>query len=191
MHRICTPRTIIKLVGVRYIHNTHEEYDFSKIRLSNDLMFSSVMRDKEFCKPFLETILGIMIKDIRYPKYQKTIDVSLRAKSIRLDIYVDDDEGTIYNVEMQRIGNRDIPRRSRYYQSLIDINVLEKGEKYHKLPKSLVIFICMEDYFGLDMPIYRFRNICIDKPDLQLDDGTEKIFVNIQTTKMLQLTPKQ
>ena len=62
---------------------------FEDLTISDDFMFGIVMRDPKYCKPFLETILNIKISRIEYPEDQKTINLSLDAKSIRLDVYVD------------------------------------------------------------------------------------------------------
>ena len=74
---------------------------FEDLTISDDFMFGIVMRDPKYCKPFLETILNIKISRIEYPEDQKTINLSLDAKSIRLDVYVEDDSDTVYNIEMQ------------------------------------------------------------------------------------------
>ena len=58
------------------------------------------LRNPKFCKPFLERMLGIKISRIEYPKSQETIDISADAKSVRLDIYVEDGKETVYNIEM-------------------------------------------------------------------------------------------
>ena len=88
------------------------------------------------------------IKRIEYPESHKTIDISLPAKSVRLDIYVEDDKNTVYNIEMQTSSNENIPKRSRYYQGMIDLNILDKGGDYSELKKSFVIFVCTFDLFG-------------------------------------------
>ncbi len=72
---------------------------------------------------FLERILGIKISRIEYPKSQETIDISVDAKSVRLDIYVEDGKETVYNIEMQTTENRNLPKRTRYYQGMIDLNI--------------------------------------------------------------------
>ena len=66
--------------------------DFEHMTLSNNYMFNMVMRRKRLCKITLERILGIKIADISYPDSEKTVDVDLSAKSIRLDIYCEDDK---------------------------------------------------------------------------------------------------
>ena len=57
-----------------------------------------------------------------------------------MDVYVKGEDQTVYNVEMQTTNTGELPRRSRYYQGLIDMDLIEKGEPYSKLNKSYVIF---------------------------------------------------
>lgn len=75
---------------------------FQPVTIRDDMMFGTVMADPEYCKPFLETILGIKIRKIEYPERQKTIDLALQAKSIRMDVYVEDDEHTIMTSKCRR-----------------------------------------------------------------------------------------
>ena len=49
---------------------------YEELELQDDFMFSMVMRDPKYCKPFLETVLGIKIAKIEYLEPQKTIDLS-------------------------------------------------------------------------------------------------------------------
>ena len=130
---------------------------FQPVTIQDDMMFGTVMVDPEYCKPFLETILGTKIKKIVYLERQKAIGLVVNAKSIRMDVYIEDEEHTVYDVEMQTGKNRNLPKRSRYYQGMIDLNILAKGEDYNQLKKSLVIFICTFDPFGYDEYIYRSR----------------------------------
>ena len=151
---------------------------FEKLQIKDDFMFSVIMRNPRFCKPFLERILNIKISRIEYPKSQETIDISADAKSVRLDIYVEDGKETVYNIEMQTTENRNLPKRTRYYQGMIDLNILEKGENYRDLKRSFVIFVCTFDLFGEGRHIYTFENRCIQNPELSLLDGTTKIILN-------------
>ncbi len=162
---------------------------FEELQIKDDFMFSVIMRNPKFCKPFLERILGIRISHIEYPKSQETIDLSLDAKSVRLDIYVEDGKGTVYNVEMQTVENRNLPKRTRYYQGMIDLNILEKGDNYKDLKRSFIIFVCTFDLFGEGRHIYTFENRCIQNTNLSLGDDTTKIILNTKGT-MEDVTPE-
>ena len=101
---------------------------FEELEFRDDFIFGVIMRNPKYCKPFLETILGIKISGIEYPKTQETIDITANAKSVRLDVYVEDEHNTVYNIEMQVSTNKNLPKRARYYQGMIDLNNLVKGE---------------------------------------------------------------
>ena len=150
---------------------------WENLTLSNDFMFSKVMRDKEICRETLEILLDKKIGEITYIDNQKTIDINYDSKSVRLDVYVED-EKRIYNIEMQKKKKKYLSKRSRYYQSMIDLNAIEKGEIYRDLKESIVIFICKFDPFGEGLSKYTFENICNENKKLYLKDGTSKVFFN-------------
>ncbi len=150
---------------------------WEELEIKDDFLFAKVMRDKRLCKKLLERLLQTKIKDIVYLEEQKSIDIEKDAKSIRLDVYIE--EGTrVFNLEMQTTNKRNLPKRSRYYQGLIDLNTIEKGENYKKLKESYVIFICTFDPFHQGKAQYTFENFCQEDKELKLNDGTKKIFFN-------------
>ena len=108
---------------------------------------------------------------------------------MRLDIYVDDGK-TVYDCEMQTSFFKNIPKRSRYYQGFIDMDLIKKGVDYSKLKKSFVIFICTFDLFGRDGYIYTFENQCIEYPKLRLGDDAIKVFVNVNGNDDSYISPE-
>lgn len=157
--------------------------NWEELELTDDFLFGKVMRNPEICKRTIEAILNIQIEHIEYPNEQKVIDIASEAKSVRLDVYVKDSEHTVYNIEMQPTNTGEIPKRSRYYQSMIDLDLIEKGAAYSKLNRSYVIFICNFDLFKRNRCIYTFENRCIQENDLSLGDDTVKIFLNSKGDK--------
>ena len=152
--------------------------NWNDLRISNDFLFGKIMRNPEICKRLIELILDIQIDHIEYPENQKVIDLTHDARSIRLDVYVKDSDNTVYDIEMQATDTKELPKRSRYYQDLIDLSLLEKGETYNKLNKSYVIFICLFDLFNLGLHKYTFKYQCLENNNLTLGDETTKIFLN-------------
>ncbi|MCM1569002.1 MAG: Rpn family recombination-promoting nuclease/putative transposase [Roseburia sp.] len=151
---------------------------YEELTITDDFMFGKVMQEPERCRKLLEIILGVKIREIEFADEQNTMHPDYEAKGIRLDIYLEDDRNTVYCVEMQASRKPCLPGRSRYYQSVIDISLLEKGAEYRSLKKSYVIFICTFDLFGAGRHIYHFENLCREDPSIRLADGTEKIFLN-------------
>ena len=143
------------------------------------------MQNVKLCKWLLERILKIKIREIRYPDTEKSISIRLDSKAVRLDVYVEDEIGTVYNIEMQTTKGHDgeLARRTRYYQGMIDMDLLRKGVYYDDLHQTYIIFICTFDLFGLDERIYTFRNRCVEQPEIELGDGTTKIFLNAKGLK--------
>ena len=148
------------------------------LTIIDDFMFGAVMSDPRLCRPLLELVLGVKIRRIEYPEPQKTIRERRGSKSIRLDVYVEDEAGTVYDVEIQTEQKKGLPKRMRYYQGLIDLHILEKGEDYTGLKKSFVIFICTYDPFGKGRWVYTFENRCREDTGIALDDGAIRIVLN-------------
>lgn len=152
---------------------------WENIGLANDFLFGKVMSNPKLCKKLLELIIPEMrIERIEYPELQKSIKEDADARSVRLDVYVKDDKETVYNIEMQTTSAGELPKRSRYYQGMIDLQLLDKNESYKKLNKSYIIFICMNDIFGYGRHKYTFENRCKEERNLPLGDETTKIFLN-------------
>ncbi|MDO5423963.1 MAG: Rpn family recombination-promoting nuclease/putative transposase [Eubacteriales bacterium] len=155
-----------------------KQKQWEELELKDDFMFAKVMQNPELCKGTLERLLEIKINRIEYPELQKPISLTADGKSVRLDVYVRDDKNTVYNVEIQTTDTKELPKRSRYYQGMIDLNLIEKGERYRKLNPSFVIFICTFDVFGKGMYRYTFRNVCVEDSEIKLGDGAVKVFYN-------------
>ena len=155
---------------------------WEELTIQDDYIFQHVMHNPEICKHFLEKLLGLKIKIITYMQLEKTVDLRYESKGVRFDIYVEDENGTAYDVEMQTSTDRkgNLAKRTRYYQSAIDANALKKGSSYFALKKSFVIFVCTFDPFDEQRRIYTFRNRCVESEGLELDDGATKIFLNIK-----------
>lgn len=155
---------------------------FEELEFTDDFLFAQIMRGTpELCRELLQHILGIAISEIRYLKTQETIDSYLDAKAVRLDV-VARDGSVVYNVEMQTAAQKNLARRSRYYQSQLDTDMLQKGEEYDNLPDSYIIFLCTFDPYAEGRCIYRFHNVCKDDMTLELGDGTTKVFINSKGT---------
>ena len=108
----------------------------------HDYVFGKIMEDKETCKRFIEQTLDIKIRDLVYLEKQKTLDPAIDVKGIRLDVYVEDDQNTVYNIEINSSNRGSLTKRSRYYQSVMDVESLNRGSVYQELQKSFVIFVC-------------------------------------------------
>ena len=144
---------------------------------SDDFMFGAVMREPEICKGVLERLLQIKIDHIEYPELQKTISPFYSHKGVRLDVYVADSD-KVFDVECQSYKIESIGKRTRYYQSMIDIDSLMKGADYSELKESFIIFICLDDPFDAGLPVYTFERKCREYEKVDLKDETHHVIFN-------------
>ncbi|MGI5115678.1 Rpn family recombination-promoting nuclease/putative transposase [Treponema sp. SP13] len=158
---------------MEYTHKPVDELSFT-----DDFMFGTVMKNKIICKGIIERLLHIKVGKIEYPSLQKTIAPFYESKGIRLDVYVFDSD-RVFDIEIQTSIPPSLPKRTRYYQSLMDVDNLLRGQSYAELKESYVIFICTQDPFGKSLPAYEFRNICTADGTLFLDDKSVNVFYNV------------
>ena len=173
---------------IKYIEKVFKERKFKSIKnltITDGYLFGTVMLNKEICKGVLEAILEIKITDIKFVELEKTVQNGYETKSVRFDVILKDDKGNIYNIEMQvsTKGKKNLGKRTRYYQIMIDSLMLKKGDDYSKLKKSIIIFICPFRLFDRKRQIYTFNTYCKEDKELQLNDDTTKIFISTKNKK--------
>lgn len=158
----------------------HKKRDIRTANLSDDVLFGLLMQRTEFCRIVLSIILNETIEEIEYNSIQENLSTLPGYRSVRLDVFAKSKDGTVYNVEMQKLNNDEMPKRARFYQSILDTSSLYKGNqvRYSELPKTYVIFITEFDPFGKGLYKYTFENRCAEIPDLLLGDNTVKMFLN-------------
>lgn len=149
----------------------------SGLTIKNDFMFGAVMINPENCKEFLERALEIEIDRVDVSR-EKSMVYHPDYKGIRLDVYAKDENNTCYNVEMQMTKKPALGRRSRYYQSQMDMDILLSGREYAELPDSYVIFICDFDPFGERKYRYTFQMQCKESNQTPLEDGRRIVFLS-------------
>ena len=152
--------------------NYCSQQDYENIQITDDFMFGTVFSYKEDCKEFLQRILQIRILEIRIVTPQQSIRNRKDGKGIRLDVYVRDDQGNSYDIEMQLLDTKELDLRSRYYHSEMDTYQIRKGKKYKNLKESIVIFVLLRQLLPGDggsctggrpcLPILRTRHYTAD-----------------------------
>ena len=133
--------------------DTRAMKSYEELEFRDDFMFGKIMEDKEICREVLECLLQRPIGELQEVQTQKEFKYVSDGKPIRLDVYNRDSDGVIYDTEMQNLNKKSVnwhalPKRSRFYQGLIDIDHIDKSGTYKTLPDSNVVFICTFDPFG-------------------------------------------
>ncbi len=113
--------------------------------------------------------------------------ISLNTRGIRMDVLATEKDGEkalrIYDIEPNKYEEKDIPRRSRFYQSLIDSKLLTANTKFKELSDSMSIWILPYDPFGDNRMLYTIKNIVVENNHLMYNDGVTKIFLYTKGTK--------
>ena len=152
---------------------------WEELTFQDDYLFKRVMCEIDICTKVLETLLNIKIIKVEYIQKEVIFKENYDNKGIRLDVYLEDSNGVIYDIEMQvqALKEEEFAKRLRYYQALIDASILYVGQDYEQLKKLYIIFICPFKLFGGEQQIYTFKNYCKENKEIELKDDVTKILV--------------
>lgn len=111
---------------------------FRELNLSNAFLFAAVMNDAEVCRLVLEILTGEPVEAVNVQSEQSIL-FSSDFRSVRLDVYARDCLEVEYDLEIEN-GGESLPKRSRYYQSQMDVAALKPGDDVDLLGLSYVYF---------------------------------------------------
>ena len=156
----------------------------NELTLLDKFLFDEVMDIPEAHEAALRIILGDENLRLLTPSQtEKELRTAPWLRSIRLDVYSMDENLRIYNTEAQKTRKPDLPRRSRFYQSVMDSSLLKSGdESFNLLNDTFNIIITPFDLFGEGRYCYTFHARCDENPSLVLEDGATRIFLNTRGT---------
>ena len=145
--------------------------------IANNFIFYKVMRhNPDVCKELLEILLEFKIERIEMSQ-EEVVDIDFASKGIRMDVYARDCDGLkAYNIEVQTTDTNELPERARYYQGVMDVDLLKSGQQYKELKTTYIIFICLDDVFKKGLAKYTFENLCLEDTETKLNDRTQKVF---------------
>lgn len=150
-----------------------------ELNLMDDFLFDVTTMDLEACKIIIELSLGIELKSIRWKEGQKIVHNLPGKRGIRMDFCVEDGEGNFIDVEMQKRNEGNIPKRTRFYQALLDAPFLKSGEKgFDRLKPSCIVIICGFDLYHQGKYRYTFESRCEEVPGLLLGAECRKVILN-------------
>lgn len=161
---------------------------FRNLTISNAFIFSAAMADEEICRRVIELALGIPIAKVHVCT-EKTMVYHPEYHGVRLDVYAADDKNTRFNIEMQVVFQRWLPKRDRYYHSQLDMDLLSVGESYENLPDTYVIFICDFDPFGKGLYRYTCETRCCEE-NFPIQNGTKSIYLNTKGRNSQDVQPE-
>lgn len=83
---------------------------YRELKFSDDFMFCKVLQNEpELCKELVELIIDRKIGRIITDESQQSIKITADGKGVRLDVYLEDDKDTVYDIEMQTANPSNLP----------------------------------------------------------------------------------
>lgn len=165
--------------------------ELKDLNLMDRFLFAEAADDTEFMEILLGIIFDTEIHLLHPPQTEKEERDTFSQKQIRLDVWAMDEEQVIYDTEPQRQDTHNLPKRSRYYQGLVDSRLLRPGEtQYNQLNDVYMLVIASFDLFGKGLYQYTFRMTCEQVPGLVLEDGATRIFFNTKGTEPQGVSPE-
>ncbi|WP_285824818.1 PD-(D/E)XK nuclease family transposase [Schaedlerella arabinosiphila] len=168
-----------KLTVTEQIDQKHQE-DLQRLRgfrlLDDDFLTKCFEGDTASIELVLQIVLekpDLKVLDVRTQVFVE----NLLNRSVRLDILATDSTGAKLNVEVQRSDKGAGRKRARYNSSMMDANLLKKGEDFDKLPETWVIFITENDVMGKGLPLYPIER-CFLGTGERFEDGSHILYVN-------------
>ena len=156
---------------------------FDELTFSDDWMFQKVLQEPKICAELIERLLHIHVSHVEYPELEKQIEPYYTSKGVRLDVYLKDSDKVI-DIEIQSYPMEALGKRIRYYESMLNMDALMKGQDYTELKETYILFICKQDPFKDEndnysgLPCYTFKNICEENPAVNLHDKSYKVIYN-------------
>lgn len=162
-----------------FIMQAKESKTLQELNLTDDFLFDVATEELENCKAIIELTTGLRLKSLKWKSGQKVIHNLPGKRGVRLDFIAESEDGRIFDVEMQNRNEGNIPKRTRFYQALIDAPILKSGERgFDKMNPLYIIIICNYGPYGKKKYCYTFDNQCKEVPGLRLGDEVTKLLLS-------------
>ena len=156
---------------------------YEKLTIRNKFMFGKVTQNPVIAQKMADLLTPVEIGAVTETEREKFLQHRSTSKYVKLDMYLEDENGRVVDTEMQNKSNNkmvqeELPLRIRYYQGMIDQEILSTGTDYIFLKETYIIFICTYDPFGKGKYVYHFHMTCDEDENIQLHDKMNWIFYN-------------
>jgi len=166
-----------------------------ELNMMDAFLFEAVTEEvenaKKIARIIIERATGHKVENLIVETQKQLKGINVDKRGIRMDIYTtekDKEENGgrtlgVYDIEPNNYYEKDIPHRSRFYQSMIDSKLLPTNTPFDDLPDVITIWILPYDPFGEDRMLYTVKNCVVENAQIGYNDGILKIFLNTKGTK--------
>ncbi len=158
-----------------------------ELDLLDDFLFTEATMDERTANLLLRLIIerstGLKVGRLIIRTQRVVNGVDTDYHGMRMDVTVEEleeEEDTIiqfFDIEPNNVQRVHLPKRSRFYQALADVKLLETGVDYDRLPNMWTIWILPYDPFGKNQMVYTVKNRVEEFPEVEYNDGVIKLFL--------------
>lgn len=167
---------------------------YEELNLMDSFLFEAATEKPEnaviIAKVIIERATGRKVKKLIVETQKELKGINVNMHGIRMDVYTAEVDDTasmdeticVYDIEPNNYYDKDIPRRNRYYQSMIDSKLLPTSSEYKNLPDMFSIWILPYDPFDDERMVYTVKNLVTENNQIVYNDGVTKIFLYTKGT---------
>ena len=158
------------------------EEKWRRATFRDSVIFAWIIADNEdICLKLLQIILPELnitnIVKIRNEDNQKKDKV---FHGVRFDVFAEDEQGRMYDIEMQIANNHDLGKRISYYQSNLVSRSVREGQSFVNKVDTYVIFICNFDFGKQGLPKYT-TSLIINETGEIVDNKEHNVILNVKS----------
>ncbi len=145
------------------------------LNLINSFLFDASMEDPEnaaiIARIIIKRATGRDIDNISVETQKELKGYESDTRGVRMDVVVfskDNHQKTseVYDIEPNDYIEKDLAKRTRYYNSMIDVKLLKTQEDFGELPELFSIWILPHDPFNDNRMVYTVKNTVEENPQI-------------------------
>ena len=105
---------------------------YEKLTIRDKFMFGKVTKNPVIAQKMADLLTPVEMGEGKGVEREKFLQHRSSSKYVKLDMYLEDENGRVVDTEMQnksqnRVVQEELPLRVRYYQGMIDQEILSSG----------------------------------------------------------------
>ena len=169
-------------------HRAYYEELLQRLTMMSDMFMRNVLKSRDCAQEVLRIILGE--KDLEVVEVEIQQDYkNLHGRSLELDCVALTRDGRVFDIEVEQKVSRAHPKRARYHNGLMDMNLLDPGDDFEQIPEMYMIFIVGGDVLK-EGKIFYYIDRTIRGSGRLFGDQSHVIYINAAAVDRLDIGEK-
>ena len=150
------------------------------IRITNRYAFAEVMKkDLQLSARVISVTIGRKVSKIRLAESEKELKSSDDLRGVRFDVWFEDNENRMYDLELQVYDEKNLTKRMAFYQGKMIVEETKSGAGFEDIKEVFVIFICTgKDPFERRRTVYQFETKEVNDDSIIVEDERHAYVLN-------------